>query len=100
MTPRFVAPSKKDRNQREIERDLKSVPGVAVFSTHTVGDGFPDLVVSHAGVNYLFEVKAGDGKLNYNEQGFFATWRGQVDVIRSAEDALRIMGLLQEGANV
>lgn len=41
-----------DDNQAEIVKVLRQL-GATVRPTHTVGDGFPDLVVGWRGKNYL-----------------------------------------------
>jgi hypothetical protein len=58
-----------------------------------------DLLVGYRGCTYLFEVKlplgprggSSHSKLNEYQSGFAQTWRGQFDVIRSAEDAIEIL---------
>lgn len=70
--------------------------GFSVFSTHTVGDGFVDIVVGHKGRNYLFEVKdpaqpPSKRKLTPDEVKFHESWRGQIDVVECVEDILRIV---------
>ena len=88
-----------DANQSTIAADLRRA-GCQVKDIHIVGHGIPDLLVAHpqAEGNWLFEVKAPRGRLTPDEDRFFEEWPGQRDIIRSAEDALRIMGLLKEAA--
>lgn len=67
--------------------------GASVRVTSAIGGGFPDLVVGINGNNYLLEIKDGDKspsrqKLTKDEQEFFDCWRGQVEIIRSMEDAV------------
>ena len=81
-------PHKVDRNQREIVRALRQIPEVSVFETHMVGKGFPDIICGYKGVNRLYEIKVGDEPLTLAEECFFDTWKGQVEVITSVEDAL------------
>lgn len=87
-------PRKKDANQEEILRALEQV-GCSIIDASAVGGGCPDLVVGRAGVTYLIEIKNPNtkGKLNKLQQRFFDTWKGQVDVAYTIEDALRIVGL-------
>lgn len=88
-----------DTNQPEIVAKLRSVPGVSVFHTHEVGKGFGDIVVGFRGNNYLFEIKDPDKspsarKLTPREEEFMAIWNGQINVIKTAEEALLIMGAI------
>ena len=83
-------PKRADTNQAAIVLELRKL-GYSVRHLHTVGGGCPDIVVGRDGVNYLFEIKTRGGKLTQDEAIFFEVWRGQVNVIYSAEDALAIM---------
>lgn len=91
--------SRVDKNQPQIVSDLRAA-GCTVRSLAGVGKGCPDLLVGYARVNYLFEVKdpaqaPSARTLTPLEQEFFDEWRGQVNKIETAEDALRIMGLMK-----
>lgn len=81
-----------DRNQSEIVKALRA-KGYCVLSLASVGKGVPDLLVGHAGHNYLIEVK--DGKkppssraLTPDQRAFHETWTGHVCVVTCAEDAV------------
>jgi hypothetical protein len=55
--------------------------------------GAPDILVGYRGNNYLMEVKAPKGKVRDNQRDWHDHWRGApVHVVRSAEDALRVLG--------
>lgn len=83
-----------DINQREIVAALRRA-GASVQVLSQVGQGVPDLLVSRAGTNYLLEVKAGPrDALTPDEAAWHDAWRGQVCVVRSAEEALAAVGLL------
>lgn len=92
--------ARRDSNHADIVRDLRRVLGAyAVADTASMGDGFPDIVVGDARRNWLFEIKDGakapsKRKLTPDETEFHDTWPGQIDIIQSADDALRIMGRL------
>lgn len=84
---------KVDANQKQIVDALRKVPGVTVFSTHTIGKGIPDIVVGYCGLNYLFEIKDGakppsQQKLTPMEETFFENWKGQVNVATCIEDII------------
>ena len=87
-----------DANQPEIVKYLRSA-GVVVAITSNVGSGFPDIVCGYRGVNYAFEIKDGakppcERKLTKDEKKWHGLWRGQVDVILDAYEAMRIMGMI------
>jgi len=60
--------------------------------------GVPDLLVGcnhwETGLrtNYLMEVKGDKGKLTKDELEWIEAWRGQVHIVRSVEQALKIIG--------
>jgi len=54
----------------------------------------PDLLVHSRGVHYLMEVKAEKGKLTADETRWIERWRGQVHIVRSVDDALRVIGVI------
>jgi len=85
-------PRRVDANQREIVSALRDC-GFSVLHLHTVGHGCPDILCGAQGYrNLLFEIKGDKGKLTPDERGFFDTWRGQVALVRSVDEALRVMG--------
>jgi len=99
-------PKRADRNQPQIVRDLRRA-GFSVQSLHTVGDGCPDILVGHQGMNWLFEIKNPEQppskrKLSPDEKDFFEEWKGQINIIHHADEAIEIilywrkeMGLLE-----
>ncbi len=87
--------SRVDANQPEIVQALRDC-GAIVKHTHTIGKGFPDLIVGYRGVNYLLEVKDGSKppsarKLTDDEQRWHDEWRGQVVVVNSVEEAISVI---------
>jgi hypothetical protein len=65
---------------------------------HTLGGGAPDLLVGFRGQNFTLEVKDGtkapsDRKLTLAEVEWVSTWRGQVAVVCSIDDALAVLGV-------
>ena len=89
---------KTDANHKTIIDQLRRIPGISVFSTHTIGKGFPDIVTGYKGSNYLFEIKDGTKvksaqKLTEDEVKFHTKWNGQINIITTFEEAITIMGV-------
>lgn len=85
--------AKVDDNQAEIVAALRGI-GCSVQCLHSIGQGFPDILVGFNGLNLLFEIK--DGKkppsarrLTTDEIIWHDAWKGQVQVIDSIDHALR-----------
>lgn len=83
---------RKDSNHTEIVAALRQA-GCSVFDTAGLGHGFPDLVVGLRGKNYLVEVKDGSlppsqRKLTGDEVDFHESWRGQIFIVTSVEEAI------------
>lgn len=81
-----------DANQQEIVHGLRQ-SGCTVLDLSAVGCGCPDILVGRAGHNWLFEIKDGSKppsarKLTIPEQAFFAMWRGNVQVVKSLDEAI------------
>ncbi len=88
-------PKRVDENQKEIVKAFRDM-GATVQILSAVGKGCPDLIVGMDGVNYLVEVKNGRKppsaqKLTDCEQSFFDTWKGQVCVIKSANEVIPLI---------
>ena len=84
--------AKTDDNQKDIVNSLR-IAGFSVYPTHSLGRGFPDIVVGKNGLNLLFEIKDGSKpksaqKLTKDEQVFHENWRGSVHIVTSPEHAL------------
>lgn len=84
-----------DANQPSIVKDLRNM-GYSVLSMADLGDGAPDIVVGRKQRNWLFEVKdwkqpPSKRKLTAKEKLFHETWRGQINVIETTADAIKIM---------
>jgi len=84
-----------DTNHREIEAAFRSL-GCTVFDTSRVGGGFPDMVVGVTGINLLVEVKDGarppsERRLNAAEREFHDSWRGQVVVVETVDQAIDLV---------
>jgi hypothetical protein len=83
-----------DANQKAIVKALRDA-GMTVQHLHGVGQGCPDLVVgySHNGKKYnvLLEIKEKDGRLTPQQIIWHSGWRGQVSVVSSAEEAVKVV---------
>jgi hypothetical protein len=79
-----------DKNQKDIVNWLRK-HGYSVQHLHSVGAGCPDILVGAEGVNILIEIKDSDGKLTPDQVVWHATWRGQVQVARTPEEAMTIV---------
>lgn len=88
MTPRTAA--KVDANQKEIVAALRRI-GATVQCLHMVGHGCPDLLVGWHGENILMEVKMTGGDMTPDELKWHAAWQGEVNVVRSIQDALECL---------
>jgi Holliday junction resolvase len=88
-----------DSNQKTIVAALRQA-GFSVCILSAAGHGgvagCPDLVCGGSGTNWLMEVKAPGGKLTPDQVKWYAAWRGQVAVVRSVDDALRVVGVLPQ----
>ncbi len=80
---RAYGKNKRDANERDVIDELEAY-GFAVYQM----DQPCDLLAGRGGVNYLIEVKDGPkAKLTEKQRPFHDTWPGQIDIIRSVEDA-------------
>jgi len=88
---------KVDSNQREIVAALRQC-GAFVQSVADIGNGCPDLIVAYHARVFLVEVKDGQGKLTADEAAWIAECERiggvAVHIVRSAEDALRVIGAI------
>lgn len=95
--------AKIDANQPEIVKALRKV-GASVAPAHTMGQGFPDLVVGFRDATYLLEVKDGSKppsarKLTPDQVEWHDAWRGHCCVVSSVEEALAAIGVANPGAS-
>jgi Holliday junction resolvase len=87
-----------DANQSEIVKALRQA-GCSVCIIAGMGKGVPDLLVGKHGTNLLFEVKdptkvPSQRKLSDDEKAWHCAWLGQVAIVETAEDALRVTSWL------
>ena len=86
--------SRVDDNQKEIVQSLRKF-GCSVYIVSQL-KGFCDIVVGWRGYNYLFEIKdpnkpPSQRKLTPKEKEFHESWNGQVAVIYTADDVVKIL---------
>lgn len=88
-----------DANQQAIVAALRAA-GATVQHLHQVGAGCPDLLVGFERQNFLIEVKnaAAGGTLNDEQVKWHRSWRGQVRVITSSQQAFDFVRELARGA--
>lgn len=81
-----------DANHSEVKQALESA-GWDVADTHTLGRGFPDLVIGKGGLTILVEVKSGEkAGLTQAEAQFFSQWSGgPLLIVRSALEAVEMV---------
>lgn len=92
-----------DANQPDVIAALRSA-GATVQPLHVIGRGCPDLLVGYRGVNLLVEVKDGSRpasarQLTPDQRRWHDEWRGQVDVVQSADQARLLLAWLQRTGN-
>ena len=80
---------RRDKGESAIIAALEAA-GATVEQIPT-GRGVPDLLVGFNGVNYLLEVKTPGGKLNDKQVAWHGNWAGQRCVVRSPEEAVRVI---------
>jgi hypothetical protein len=77
---------RRDPNEPEIVRALRDI-GATVKRLDDI-----DLLVGWRGRNFLLEVKDLKGALKPSQEEMVRTWRGQYEIVRSVDEALRAIG--------
>lgn len=83
--------AKRDANEKAIRTALEAVGATIVAVSE---QDAPDLVVGFRGVNTWLEVKTDKGELKPGQADWHQWWRGQVAVVRTAEEALKAIGAI------
>lgn len=78
--------NRRDANEPEIVRALRDINA----SIKRLDD--IDLLVGWQGRNFLLEIKTLNGALKPSQEEMARTWRGQYEIVRSVEEALRAIG--------
>lgn len=85
--------NRRDAVEREIINALEKA-GCTVQQLN--GKDIPDLLVGRAKKNYLLEVKDPEtGKLSPGQRTWHDAWNGDVDEIRTVDDALRAVEIMK-----
>lgn len=75
-----------DANQNEIVNALEKI-GCTVYKI-----GRPvDLLVGYSCKNFIFECKSKAGKPTPFQDVFIRSWKGQVRIVRSPEEAIKVV---------
>lgn len=77
---------RRDPNEPEIVQALRDV-GATVKRLDDI-----DLLVGWRGRNFLLEIKTAKGSLKSSQEDMVRTWRGQYEIVRSVDEALRAIG--------
>lgn len=86
--------AKVDANQDQIVSALRAA-GASVQSLAPIGKGCPDILVARAGQMWLMEVKQEKGQTNDLQKRWHIAWCADVHVVRSPDEALRVIGAIQ-----
>jgi hypothetical protein len=79
-----------DSNQSAINCELRSL-SYETQLIHTIGKGCPDIIVPGFWRNWIFEIKAKDGKMTDDELVWHSNWiehKGQVAPVYSTEEII------------
>lgn len=84
-----------DRNQSEIVRALRQA-GASVQSLAEIGQGCPDILVGFRQKNWVLEIKDGMAppsaqKLTEDEKRWHQGWSGEVYLVKSVQEALKVI---------
>lgn len=84
-----------DANQTQIVSALKAA-GASVQSLARIGQGCPDVLAARSGQMWLLEIKNPGGKDEVNERQhkWHIEWNAPVHVVRSVDEALRVIGAI------
>jgi hypothetical protein len=85
---------KVDANQKSLVAQIRKC-GISVAHLHTVGKGMGDILIGKAGQNFLLEIKdpaktKSQKKLTPDEEKFHAAWQGQITVVETLDDVLKL----------
>lgn len=83
-----------DGNHSEIIKALQKC-GATVQDLSQVGGGCPDILVGIFGKNYLIEIKNPETKYDLSTEQILwhDQWKGHKIVVRTVDEALRVIGV-------
>jgi len=84
----------KDANHDEIVSILLDA-GCSVLEAHETRYGCPDIFVGYKMDNYCLEIKTKKGRLTKAQKKFQDGWRGHYAIVRTPEEALKAIGLME-----
>jgi hypothetical protein len=84
---------KVDANQGQIVDALRAI-GVSVQSLASIGKGCPDLIAAKGDKCWVIEVKGPKGSLTPDQEKWIGNWRGVVHIIRTVDEALKLVGVI------
>lgn len=79
---------RRDENEPEIVKALRTI-GATIKRLDDV-----DLLVGWHGRNFLLEIKTAKGPLKPSQEDMVRSWRGQYEIVRSVDEALKVIGAL------
>ena len=87
-----------DQNHASLLKNIRTIPRVTVCDLGGTGSGCPDVMLGFMGCNYLLEIKRPDvvpsaSKLNDMQVEWHDKWTGQVAIVRTFDDVLKVLGL-------
>jgi len=93
---RVARANKVDANHADIVKALRSA-GALALSLTSCGNGVCDVLIAFNGRMTLAEIKDGKKPLSKQmltpmQENFFREWDGYCVILRSVEDALRLLG--------
>lgn len=93
-----------DDNQKQIVKAFRGM-GASVAHTHSVGKGFPDLIVGFLGINALVEVKDGNKipsaqKLTSDQVDFHQNWKGAVYIVRDVPGVFELLKSIEDAVEL
>jgi len=77
---------RRDANEQEIVKALEKI-GCKVVRLHTPAD----LLVGYRAKNFLIECKGKAGRKTEDQAEFFATWPGQIRLVKTVDEALDLV---------
>lgn len=90
----MIRAARVDNNQPKLVKQLRQC-GFSVLIISQLKNCF-DILVGYKGNNYAFEIKDPDKppskrKLTEGEQKFFDTWKGNVTLVETLDDCLKVI---------